>query len=469
MTSGVNGTAGTAGAAATTPEEQALLDEATRVVELARRARADAAEAYVTRGVGFSATVRQQKIEKLIESGSKSLGLRVFRDGRAAFTYTSDFEPRALERFVADALDIVGIADRDDAAGPPDEPAGVGVPPAQLNLFDPAVVEIDPARLIEMARTAEQAAYDADARISNSDGATCNRNYGWTAMATTSGFGAAYRTSTCSVSANAVAEEGGGKKQSGWWWDGKRTLGALEAPESVGRRAAERCVRQLGARPVETCEVPVVWEQALAPDFAGLVAEAADGYGVYRRSTWLLGREGETFASPLVTIVDDPTLPGLLGSRPFDGEGLPARRNVLFDAGRFVGFLFDSYSGRKAGRPSTHNAGRGGVRPGVTTHNLYLQPGPLSAAAVIGGVERGLLLTDLLGGTVNPTTGDFSYGAAGLWIERGQPTFPVSEINISGKLPEMLAGIDAVADDLDWRGNTAASTFRMARLTVSGR
>jgi PmbA protein len=305
--------------------------------------------------------------------------------------------------------------------------------------------------------------------VTNSDGGSCSRNYGWAAMATSQGFAATYRSTYCSLSANAIAEEGGGKKQMGWWSSSKRALAELDTPETTGRLAAERCVRQLGARPVPTCEVPVVWEHTLAPHFISLVAGAADGYRVYRRDSWLLDREGQTIGSPLVTIVDDPTMPGLLASRPFDGEGLPSRRNVLFDAGRFQSFLFDSYSARKAGRRSTHSAGRGGVRPGVATHNLHLQPGTASREEIIAGVERGLFLTQTLGGTANITTGDFSYGSAGVWIEKGQLTFPVSEINVSGRFPDMLASIDAVGDDLEWRGSTAAPTFRMARLTVSGR
>ncbi|HEX2037513.1 MAG TPA: TldD/PmbA family protein [Chloroflexota bacterium] len=450
-------------------EEQAYLDDATRVVELARKAGADGAEALVSGGTHLSVTVRQQRVEKLIEAGSKSLGLRLFHHGRAVYCYTSDFQPAALEAFVADTLELAAIGDPDPAAGLPDEPGGFGAPPVQLGLFDPAVEQIEPGQLIELARAAEQAAYDADPRITNSDGASAHRRAGWTAMATSHGFAGAYRSAGFGLAVEAIADDSGGKKQSGWWSSSKRVFADLESPLTVGQRAAGRAVRQLGARPVPTCRVPVVWEDTVGPHFVGLIAGAAHGPRVYRRDSFLLEREGESIGSGLVTIVDDPLLPGLLGSRPFDGEGLPARRNVLFDAGRFVGFLFDSYSARKCGRQSTHSAGRGGIQPGVTTTNLALQPGSPSTATLLAEVERGLLLTDLLGGTANLTTGDFSYGAAGVWIERGQLTHPVSEINVSGRLPEMLASIDAVASELEWRGPTAAPTFRMAHLTVSGR
>lgn len=450
-------------------EEQEYLGDATRAVELARRAGADGAEAYVSGGVELSVTVRKQQIEKLRESGSKSLGLRVFRGGRAAYTYTSDFTDDAVERFVVDALDLATIGDEDPAAGLPDEPGGSSVRSEQLALYDPNVLALEPERLIELARAAEQAGFDADSRITNSAGATCSRSAGWTAMANSRGFAGAYRATRFSVGASLLADDADGKKQSGWWFSGKRSLAQVESPESVGRRAAERTVRRLGARPVPTCEVPVVWEDTVGPGFIGLVADATEGQRVYRRDTFLLDREGQQIGSALVTIVDDPTLPGMPASRPFDGEGLPTRRNVLFDAGTFVGFLFDSYSARKVGRESTHCAGRGGVQAGVATHNLFLQPGPLPREEVIGGVESGLFLTDLLGGTANLTTGDYSYGAAGIWIERGQLVYPVSEINISGRILDLLASIDAVADDLEFHFQQAAPTFRMARVTVSGR
>ncbi|PZC47599.1 MAG: PmbA protein, partial [Chloroflexi bacterium] len=243
----------------------------------------------------------------------------------------------------------------------------------------------------------------------------------------------------------------------------------LQDGAAVGREAAARALRQLGAKKVETTEVPVVWEPRIAAGFLGTVAGAADGEALYRRSTFLAGHEGDTVASPLVTIVDDARLPGRLGSRPFDGEGIATRRNTLLQDGVFQTFLFDTYNARRLGRTSTGSAVRDvGSLPGIGTGNLILQPGGRTPEEIIGGVKNGLYITSLMGFGVNLTTGDFSRGAAGLWIRDGQLAEPVSEINVSGNLLDMLASIDAVGLDLQWFGSTAAPTLRMSKLTVSG-
>ena len=340
--------------------EQDYLDVAEAAVAAACQAGAEEAEAAVGAGNDFSATVRQGKTEKLLESGSKGVSLRVFVGGRAASVSTSDFAPAAIRRAASDAVDLAKISDPDECGGLPEAGFGLSAAPDDLETYDPATATLTPERLIDWAGRAEQAAFDAHARITNSDGGTAGRTTMRVTLANSHGFAASYRRSSCGIGIEAIADDDGGKKRNGWWWSSHRSASQLESPEAVGRTAAERTVRQLGARQAPTGPVPVVWDVTVGPALLGIYARAADGHAAYRRSTFLLGREGETIGSASAVIVDDPTRPGLPASRPFDGEGLPTQRNVLFDAGRFTDFLLDTYSARKLGKTSTHSAGRGG-------------------------------------------------------------------------------------------------------------
>ncbi len=444
------------------------LDVALRLVERARAAGADEADVSVGAGNTLSVTVRKGDVEKLVEATSKGLSLRVFRDGRSAIVSTSDFSSDSLDSLVSDALDLSSIGDPDPAAGLPDAMLSDGVVTAEtLGLFDPVVPNLVPALLINTARRAEAAAYGYDPRVTNSDGGSASRWFGRRTLVMSNGFQGSYTGTTCSVGASAMCDDAENKKRNDGWSSTRRRFDLLDQPEEVGRKAAERAVRRLGARKVTTRRVPVVWESTVARSFLALLAGAANGSRMYRSSSFLVGHEGAAIASPLLTVIDDPTIPGLPASRPFDGEGLPSRRNMLFERGAFVGFLFDTYSARKSQRSSTHSASRsGGV--GVGTTNLWLERGQMSVEQVIAGVPDGLYLTDLLGHGDNLVTGDFSRGCGGIWIEHGQLTYPVAEINVSGQLRDMLLDIDAVAGDLEFRGAISSPTFRMAELTVSG-
>jgi PmbA protein len=283
------------------------------------------------------------------------------------------------------------------------------------------------------------------------------------------GFAASYRASSCSLAVEAIADDADGKKRNAHWYSAARSYRGLDAPEEIGRIAAERAVRKLGARKLATQRLPVVCDPQVARAFAGHLARAITGDALYRRATFLLDREGQMVASPLVSLVDDPTMPGRLRSRPFDGEGATARRNEIITQGEFRGYLFDSYSARKTGRQSTASASRGVASvPSPATTNLFIPAGPHSPSAIIASVARGVYLTELMGFGWNITTGDFSQGAAGLWIERGELSYPVSEINVAGNLNEVLRDVDMVGDDLEFRSGTAAPTFRIAELMVSG-
>ncbi len=325
------------------------------------------------------------------------------------------------------------------------------------------------AEALELAKRGEQAARSFDPRISNSDGATFSRTAGAFALVLSGGFRGGYAGSYASLVVTPVAEDDGGKKRRGFHYTAKRYLRDLDSPEEVGREAARRTLRKLGARKVPTCEAPVIFDPDAARSILGLMASCVMGGSIWRKSSYLVGREGTRVASDLVTIVDDPLIPRAPGSRPFDGEGLLARRNVIVEKGTLKTILCDSYSGRKLGRASTGSASRGsGGGVGPSTSNLLLQPTSTRAADILASTPRGLYVTEMMGFGFNAVTGDFSRGASGFWIEDGKLAYPVSEVTISLNVDQLWQRVDAVGDDLDQRSATASPTLRVSAMTIAG-
>jgi len=445
------------------------LNLAEDVVRRAKAHGADDADVLVAAGTEFESTVREGQIERLMEADSRALGLRVFVGGRPAITYTSDFASNALDRLAEETVQLARITDPDPAMGLPDPEAWAERFEGDLEMYDPTLQGVANDIKIELARRCEAAAFDFDPRITKSDGATCSTDVGVRALANSRGFAGAYRFSSASLQVEVMADDEEGKKRNDHWYTVERFFDRLEPPEAVGRQAAARALARLGARKVATREVPVIWENKLAQRIAGMIARAASGEALYRRQTFLMDLEGEDIASKLVTVVDDPHMPARLGSVPFDGEGVTTRRNDIVIDGVFRGFLFDTYTARKTGRRTTGSAQRGiASPPGVGTSNTILQPGSSSYDEILGSVKDGLFLTDLMGFGVNITTGDFSQGAGGHWIENGELAYPVTEINVSGNLRDMLRDIEMVGNDLFFRGSSGAPTVLMKKLMVSG-
>ena len=321
----------------------------------------------------------------------------------------------------------------------------------------------------ESALRCEQAALDFDRRVTNSDGGEMGVVSVEVALANSLGFASSYPSTSVSLTVEAICDDSEGKKRNDYWFSAERALHRLESPEDVGRKAAARAVAKLGARKIETATMTVVWEPRVVSALLGILSEAVSGETLYRRATFLAGLEGEQLASAKFTLTDDPLLAGRLGSRPFDGEGVTSRTLPLFEAGTFKTFLFDVRNARRLKRRTTGAAQRSLTSaPAPSVSNLLLQPGDTSPDGLLAGIEDGLLLTDLMGFGVNLTTGDFSRGALGFRIEKGKLTYPVTEVNVSGNLKDMLASIDAVGDDVAWFGNTQAASLRMPKLTVSG-
>lgn len=446
------------------------LDIARRAVQLARAAGAEQCDAVVSMYTESNVTVRLGELEKLIEAGSMALGLRVINGGRTAVCSTSDLSPASLEAFAAEAVDLASISEPDDCAGLPEPGLFAAATSATgLGLYDESLESLSTERKIQMATACEAAAFATDPRITNSDGASLSTRIGHFALANSLGFEGAYPATTVSLVIEAIADDADGKKRNGYWYSAERSLHRLLDPEEIGRIAARRTLDQLGARKVPTCQVPVVFEPMMAVSLMGDLVGCATGSALYRGATFLANRTGEVIGSPLVTITDDPLLPGRFGSRPFDGEGVTTRRNAIFSGGAFNGFLFDCYTARRTGNQTTGSAQRGiESTPSPGPSNLVFEPGDTSPEEIIAGVASGLYLTTLMGSGFNPATGDYSRGAAGFWIESGRVAFPVTEVNISGRMDTMLAGIDAVGADLSWFGASAAPTLRIREMTVSG-
>lgn len=464
--------AGRATAGLTDRTVRELRDIAELAVELARRAGADDAEALVRDGSELTAKVRLGEPELVQEAGSRALGLRVLRGGRRAVTYTSDLRREALEALCAESVTLADLAEVDEFALPPD-PALLARDVPDLDLYDPRVAEVDAAWALRQAIAGESAARKHDPRVTNSEGAIWSRVLGATAFATSGGFSGGYLGSYASLVVEPLADDTSDptnpKKRNGYWWTGSRFLAELEPAEAVGVEAARRTVATIGSRKVETQECAVVFDPEMARTIIGMLFSVANGSSFWRKSSYLVGKEGETIASPLVTVVDDPLIPRAPGSRPFDGDGLPTRRNLVVERGVLCPVLCDVYSARKLGRQSTGSAGRAvGGNPGPTTSNLIMQAGAMSRQELLRNTERGLYVTHLMGFGFNAVTGDFSRGAQGFWIDNGELAFPVSEVTIAANFDDILKRIDAVADDLQMRSAIAAPTFRVSQMTLAG-
>ena len=443
------------------------------VVALAVGAGASDAEAVLREGDEFSVTVRMGQVETLKEAGSRGLGLRVFLGRRSASASTSDLTAEGIRQLVAGALALAKMTEEDPFAGLP-EAGEFGSLPGDLRLFDEDVYSLPGAERIEWARRAEAAALAADPRITNSDGGSFEAATGRKVLANSRGFAGGYRTSYAGVSAAPLAVDVNGAMQRDGWWSSARRLADLDSTEAIGKEAARRALRRLGARRVATQRVPIVFAPEVARSLIGSLFEAASGDSIWRGASFLAGRLGEEIASPNLTIIDDntmllPTGMGGFGTSPFDGEGLPSQRTLVVEAGVLRNYLLNTYAARKLGMKSTHNASRGlAGTPGIGCGNLYLEPGTLTPERIIGDVPAGLYVTSLMGFGVNVVTGDYSRGATGLWIENGQLTHAVEEVTIAGNLAEMLKNVTAIGNDLEFRGAVASPTLRIDGMTIAG-
>ena len=443
------------------------------VVAQAMKAGASDAEAVASEGDEFSVNVRMGEVETLKESGARGLGLRVFLGKRSASASTSDLTPDGIRQLLNGAMALAHVTEEDSFAGLP-ETAEFGALNEDLHLYYDDVYSLSGQERIEWARRCEAAALAADPRITNSDGGSFDAATGRKVLANSRGFVGSYRTSYVGVSAAPLATDENGAMQRDGWWSSARSFGLLELPESVGKEAARRALRKLGARRVPTQQAPIVFAPEVARSLIGSVFEAASGDAIWRQASFLAGALGTEIAAPGITIIDDNTMllpsgAGGFGTSPFDGEGLPSRRTVVVEGGVLQTYLLNTYAARKLGMKSTHNASRGlAGTPGIGCGNLYLEPGTQSPDEIIGGIKAGLYVTGLMGFGTNLVTGDYSRGATGLWIENGELAHAVEEITIAGNLSEMLKNITAIGNDLVFRTAVASPTLRIDGMMIAG-
>jgi PmbA protein len=459
---------------------------AEQAVELARRVGASDAEAVAAEGDEFSAHIRLGEIDELTESGSRVIGLRVFytADGgqRTASTSTSDLSRDGIARLVSGAAELAQVTGTDPFAGLPDREAFGSLAVGELALYFDDVHDVPPAERIEIARRCEAAAMATDTRIQNSKGGSFDMSTSHRVMVNSRGFRGEYRKSYCGFSVTPIAQDASGAMQSDYWYSSARTSRLLDSPEEVGRIAARRALRKLGARRVPTCQVPIVFPPEVARGLMANLLHAADGDAIYRNASMFANKLGEQVAGENITVVDDGTmvfdhvLPdgsslrvGGFGTSPFDGDGLPTRRTVVIERGVLKELLLNTYTARKLNMKSNAKASRGlAGAPGIGGGNYFLEPGGLTQDEIVGDVKRGLFVLSTMGFGVNLVTGDYSQGASGLWIEDGELTHAVEEITIAGNLKEMFRNVSAIGNDLEFRGSGAVPTVRIEGMTVAG-
>jgi PmbA protein len=437
------------------------------ILAMAKTQGASQGDVVMVESDSFFVTVRLGEVEKISQAQEKRLGLRLFFGSSSASASTSDISKKSVARLVEDTTRMARATAQDPHSGLP-EAGDLAGEVRDLDLLDNEARSVSVEEKIQMATQMEKSALELDPRITNSEGAEFSNNFGRVIYASSHGFAGEYHGSTFGHSVAPVAKANG-SMQRDYWYSSNRKFARLESPKAVGEKASQRALRRLGARKVKTCEVPIVFDPEISASLLRNLSSAISGYSLYKGASFLVGKLGAQIASELVTVIDDGTIPGALGSRPFDGEGLPTRNKTVVEKGRLQSYLLDTYSGRKLGMASTANAARSvGEPPAVAPSNFYLAAGKDSPDDIVRSVKQGFYVTELIGFGVNMVTGDYSRGAVGLWIEDGELSYPVEEVTIAGNLKEMLQNIEMVGDDLEMRGRIAAPTLKISQMTVAG-
>jgi PmbA protein len=435
---------------------------ATGAVETAVASGAGEAEATLTVVERFSVEARDREVATLEQSTGRSLTLRVFVDGKKATLATSDLSLDGLRTFARETVDAARHVATDPYAGLPESRAFSGDGSA-LEMYAADVRERPNEAKIDDALALEALTRAYDPRIVNSGGSHVVDVVATIALANSNGFHGTYRGTQVTRDSAPIAQDGASKR-SAHYGSAARGYASVEAVDSIARTAARRAIDMCGARKPQTMRCPVIFERDIAALVLSDVFSALNAANVAVGNSFLIGKVGHKIGSGLVTVFDDGTLAGGLGSAPFDSEGVPTRRTVVFRDGVLETFLYDTYYARKLGAASTGNASSGGVGP----TNFYLQAGPASLAALIESTARGVLIVDTIGFSTESVTGTYSRGARGFMIENGELSYPIDEFTIAGNLVEMLAGIDAVANDLRFDGSVVSPSFRIAEMTLSG-
>lgn len=453
------------------PAPAELLEAAARALEHARAAGAAQAEACLDSVVSFSVTVSDGEIETLKQSATRGLGLRVLVDDRVGFVTTNDLSDATLADLARRAVALASFSTPDpcNVFVTREEAEGGAGAPAELELYDPAVLELSPEKKIAWALELERLALAHDPRITRTDGASVSTRAGASAIVNTNGVARAWDGTSVSAYVVPLAADRDGRQQTGSYAVSKRWLAEMPEAAAIATEAARRAVARIGARSVPSARVPVILHPDVAESWLSEMFDALSGESLLKKSSWLTDRLGQTIASPLFTLVDDGRKPRGIGSDPWDGEGVATRRNLLIDRGRLAMFVYDVYHARRAATRSTGNAVRSyASQPGIGSSNLYLEPGTRSPEEILAGVTRGFYMDDQGSFGFNSVTGDYSYQAQGFWIERGEKAYPVDGVTVASNSLDMLKNVAAVANDLRFDGSVASPTLLIAEMTVSG-
>jgi PmbA protein len=434
--------------------------ELAEIIEIAlaeaARAGADQAEASASVGDGLSVSVRMGELETIEHTRDRSLAVNVYYGKKSGSASTSDFGREAVVQAVASACSIARFTEEDAANGLADE-ADLATEFPDLDLYHPQLVDVDAE--ISRALECETAAREFDERILNSEGATVSIDRGVDILGNSLGFRGTTRRTRYGMSCAVIGQTEQGMQRD-YWYDASRRREGITSAVEIGEAAARRTVRRLDARKLATCQVPVLYEAPIASSLLSHFIGALSGGALYRRSSFLLDMKGEKIFPEFTRIHEQPLLPGAMGSAAFDHEGVATRTRDIVSEGILRDYVLSSYSARRLQMRTTGNAG------GV--HNLCVEPGELDLNGLLKHMDRGLLVTELVGHGVNTVTGDYSRGAAGFWVENGEIQYPVEEITIAGNLKDMFLNLQAVGNDVDQRGNTRCGSILVDGMTVAG-
>lgn len=442
-----------------------IINIAEDILSKALKKKPDSAEVYIMEESSTSIEVKEQKVDAFQAAGSRGAGLRILLKNKLGFSYTSDLSANSIDRLIKEAFENSENNEEDKYISFAMKFEGTAV----MDIYDPKLKNIDEKEKIEIGMRLERAALKHDKRIKKIRQASYEDSEITRALVNSNGVKAIYSDTICSTGITLAAEDGG-NSETGWEFDYNRFYDGLKI-EDVGIEAAKKAVGMLGAKMINTCKVPVIFDQKVSCDFIGILSSSLSADSVQKGKSMLADKLGSQIASQIINLTDDGTLKGGIGSAPVDGEGTPAQRTSLIENGYLKGFLHNIYTANKGNTKSTGNGVRGGFKglPGVGVRNLYIEKGNLSREDLITGINKGVYITDAMGvHTANPISGDFSIGIAGHWIENGEISFPVRGVVISGNMWDILKNVEAVADDLRFFGKIGSPSIKIAEAVISG-
>ena len=435
----------------------AQLEQAAEIaLQQAKQQGATAAEVGVSHSTGLSVTVRQGEVETLEHNNDKGLGITVYLGQTKASASTSDLRPEAIADAVKAACGIAKHTQEDEYAGLADASLMATEFP-DLALYHPWEIEADQA--IEIATECEQAGFDIDSKISNSEGATVSSHQGGRVYANSLDFIVSTNSTRHGLSCTLIADDDQGMQRD-YWYDIARDATDLDSALNIGQRAAQNTLKRLNARTIPTGTYPVIFAAEIAPSIFGKLIGAISGGALYRQSSFLLDHLGKQIFPDFIHIHEQPHLLKALGSTNFDGEGVATKARDIVQNGILQGYVLSSYSARKLKMTTTANVG------GV--HNLTVDSGDLNFAELLNQMGTGILVTETMGMGVNIVTGDYSQGAAGFWVENGVIQYPIDEFTIASNLRDMFMGIQAIGNDVEKRGNTRTGSVWIDKMTIAG-